>query len=87
MEKSIEFLKTVVSYLVDYPNDIKVESKHDEMGILLTLHLNPSDMGKVIGKQGATATQIRQLLRIVGLRESARVTLKIAEPEGSTRNQ
>lgn len=85
MEKSKEFLLQLVSFLVDNPQDIQVEGKTDEMGVLLTLHLNPSDMGKVIGKQGNTATHIRSLLRIVGLREGARVNMKIAEPEGSTR--
>lgn len=84
MDKSRVFVKTLVSFLVDNPSEVVVDAQTDEMGVLLTLHLHPSDMGKVIGKAGATATAIRSLVRIVGVREGARVNLKIAEPEGST---
>ena len=54
----------------------------DERGVLLTLSLNPEDMGYVIGKQGQTARSIRTLLKIVGAQNNARVNLKIEEPEG-----
>ena len=47
--------------------------------------VNPQDMGQVIGRQGSTAKAIRSLLRIVGVKNNARVNLKIEEPEGSTR--
>jgi len=53
------------------------------MGVLLELSVNPEDMGKVIGKAGATAKSIRTLLRVLGSRNDARVNLKIIEPEGS----
>jgi hypothetical protein len=79
-----EYLEYVVKGLVDNPKDVKVERKVDEMGVLLTLDLNPEDMGKVIGKSGNTAKAIRSLLRVVGMKNQARVTLKINEPEGST---
>jgi uncharacterized protein len=55
------------------------------MGVLLSLKVNPKDMGLVVGRQGSTAKAIRSLLRIVGVRNNARVNLKIEEPEGSTR--
>jgi len=55
----------------------------DEMGVLLTLSLNPEDMGKVIGRAGNTAKAIRMLLRVIGLKGNARVNLKILEPEGA----
>ena len=55
------------------------------MGVLLSLKVNAKDMGLVVGRQGATAKAIRSLLRIVGIRNNARVNLKIEEPEGSTR--
>lgn len=77
-----EFLEFVVKSLTDYPSDVKTERKVDEMGVLLTLHINAADMGKILGRQGNTAKAIRTLLRIVGLKNSARVNLKIAEPEG-----
>lgn len=79
-----EFLEYLVKSLVDHPDDVKVDRKVDEMGVLLTLHVNQLDMGQVVGRQGATAKAIRSLLRIVGVKNNARVNLKIDEPEGST---
>jgi len=52
------------------------------MGVLLSLKVHPEDMGQVIGRGGATARAIRALLRIVGLKSRARVSLEIEEPEG-----
>ena len=80
-----EFLEYLVKSLVDHPDDVKVDRKVDEMGVLLSLKVNPLDMGQVVGRQGATAKSIRGLLRIVGIKNNARVNLKIEEPDGSTR--
>jgi hypothetical protein len=80
-----EFLEYLVKSLVDHPDDVKVDRKVDELGVLLSLHVNAQDMGQVVGRQGATAKAIRSLLRIVGIKNNARVNLKIEEPEGSTR--
>ncbi|MEK7546932.1 MAG: KH domain-containing protein [Patescibacteria group bacterium] len=80
-----EFLEYVVKALVDHPDDVKVDRKVDELGVLLSLRVHPQDMGQVVGRQGATAKAIRSLLRIVGVKNNARVNLKIEEPEGSTR--
>jgi predicted RNA-binding protein YlqC (UPF0109 family) len=80
-----DFLEYVIKMLVDNPNDVKVNRQVDEMGVLLTLDVNPADMGKVIGRSGNTAKAIRILLRVVGMKNNARVNLKINEPEGSTR--
>ena len=77
-----DFLEFLIKSLVDHPDDVKVERKVDEMGVLLQLHVNPLDMGQVVGRQGATAKAIRSLLRIVGIKNNARVNLKIEEPEG-----
>ena len=79
-----EFLEYLVKSIVDHPDDVKVERKVDEMGVLLSLKVNAQDMGQVVGRQGATAKSIRSLLRIVGIKNNARVNLKIEEPEGST---
>lgn len=79
-----EFLEYLVKSLVDHPDDVKVDRKVDEMGVLLSLRVNAADMGQVVGRQGATAKAIRSLLRIVGVKNNARVNLKIEEPEGST---
>ena len=77
-----EFLEYVVKALVDHPEDVKIDRKVDEMGVLLSLKVHPEDMGQIIGKAGATARSIRSLVRIVGLKNHARVNLKIEEPEG-----
>ena len=77
-----EFLEYVVKSLVDNPTKVKVDRKVDEMGVLLTLDLDPQDMGYVIGRKGQNARAIRTLLRLVGARNSAHVNLKINEPEG-----
>ena len=85
-EADKEFLEFLVKSLVDHPDDVKVDRRVDEMGVLLTLKVHPMDMGQVVGRQGATAKAIRSLLRIVGVKNNARVNLKIEEPEGSTRS-
>lgn len=80
-----DFLEYLVKSIVDHPDDVKIDRKVDEMGVLLTLKVNQQDMGQVVGRQGSTAKAIRSLLRIVGVKNNARVNLKIDEPEGSTR--
>ena len=77
-----EFLEYIVKALVDNPNDVKVDRKVDEMGVLLSLNVNAEDMGQIVGKAGSTARAIRSLVRIVGLKNHARVNLKIEEPVG-----
>lgn len=85
MEQDKIFLEYVVKALVDNPNDVKIDRTVDEMGVLISLSVNPADMGKIIGRMGNTAKAIRTLLRIIGMKNNARVNLKINEPEGSTR--
>ncbi len=85
-ERDQEFLEFVVKGLVEHPDDVKISRVVDEMGVLLTLDLNPADMGKVIGRSGNTAKAIRTLLRVVGMKHNARVNLKINEPAGGTSN-
>lgn len=81
-DTSVTFLETLVKSLVDHADDVKVTKTIDEMGVLLTLDINPEDMGKVIGRKGATAKAIRTLLRVVGMKNNARVNMKINEPAG-----
>jgi len=80
-----DFLEFLVKSIVDHPDDVEVDRKVDEMGVLLTLKVHPQDMGQIVGRGGSTAQSIRSLLRIVGIKNNARVNLKIVEPEGSTR--
>src|SRR3990167_5813808 len=84
-EQDKDFLEFVVKALVDNPSDIKIERTVDEMGVLITLTVNPADMGKIIGRMGNTAKAIRTLLRIIGMKNNARVNLKINEPAGGMR--
>ena len=83
--KDVEFLEYIVKALVDHPEDVKTERKVDEMGVLLSVRVHPEDMGQLIGKKGSTAGAIRSLIRIIGLKNQARVNLKIEEPEGGSR--
>ena len=82
MEQDQAFLEIIVKAIVNNPNDVKVVRTVDERGVLLTLDINPGDMGYVIGRQGQTARSIRTLLKIVGAKNNARVNLKINEPVG-----
>ena len=80
-----EFLEFVVKTIVANPDKVSTDRTVDERGVLLTLNIDPSDMGYVIGRKGQTAQAIRTLLKIVGAKNNARVNLKINEPEGSQR--
>lgn len=85
ISKDKDFLEFLIKSIVNNPDDVKVERIIDERGVLLTLKVNAQDMGQVVGRNGTTAKSIRSLLRIVGIKNNARVNLKIEEPEGSTR--
>ena len=82
-----EFLEFVVKSIVGNPGDVKITRTVDEMGVLLTLRVNPEDMGQIIGRQGSTARAIRTVLRVIGIKNNARINLKIEEPEGGRRTQ
>lgn len=85
MEQDQVFVENIVRALVNNPNEVRTERKIDERGVLITLHVNPADMGYVIGKQGHIASAIRTLLRVIGAKANARLNFKIYEPEGSRR--
>ena len=85
MVQDQEFLEFLIKALVDNPQDVKTERKVDEMGVLITLKVDPTDMGYIIGRQGGTARAFRTLLRTVGAKNNSRVNLKIYEPEGRER--
>lgn len=78
-----EFVEYVVKALVDRPEDVTTDRTVDEMGVLITLKVNPQDLGQVIGRSGQTAKSLRTLLRVVGAKNHARVNLKIYEPDGA----
>lgn len=85
MEHDQKFVEEIVKSIVDTPDKVSTQRKVDEMGVLIELTVDPSDMGKIIGKEGKTAKAIRTLLRVLGAKNNARINLKIIEPEGSER--
>lgn len=82
MIDDVQFLEYIVKVLVNHPDDVKIKRTVDEMGVLMSLDVNPEDMGRVIGRAGNTAKAIRILLRVVGMKNNARINLKINEPSG-----
>ena len=78
----LAYLEMTIKALADHSEDVKIVKTIDEMGVLMTVDVNAEDMGKLIGRQGATAKSIRTLLRVVGMKHSQRVNMKINEPLG-----
>lgn len=72
-----QFIEYIVKELVGHPEDVVVERRIDEKGVLLELTVNPDDLGRVIGKRGVTAQSLRTLLRALGTKNDARYNLKI----------
>ena len=77
-----QFVEYIVKTLVNNPEKVAVERTIDEKGVLLTLTVDPSDVGRVIGKRGVTAQAIRVLLRALGTKQDARFNLKIVNTDG-----
>jgi predicted RNA-binding protein YlqC (UPF0109 family) len=72
-----QFIEYIVKSVVGHPDDVVVERIIDEKGVLLSLTVNPEDLGRVIGKRGITAQSLRTLLRALGTKNDARYNLKI----------
>ncbi len=81
-----QFIEYIVKSLVGYPDDVVVERIIDEKGVLLTLTVNPEDLGRVIGKRGVTAQSLRTLLRALGTKNDARYNLKIVNNDDDREN-
>ena len=82
-----QFVEYIVKSLVENADDVVVDRIVDEKGVLLTLTVNPEDLGRVIGRRGVTAQSLRTLLRALGTKNSARYNLKIVNndnPDEST---
>ena len=84
-----QFVEYIVKTLVNNPDKVAVERKIDEKGVLLSLTVDPEDVGRVIGKRGVTAQAIRVLLRALGTKQDARYNLKIVntDEEGGPRRE
>jgi len=81
-----QFVEYIVKSLVGHPDDVSVERIIDEKGVLLSLTVNPEDLGRVIGKRGATAQSLRTLLRALGTKNDARYNLKIVNNDDQREN-
>jgi len=77
--QEVEFLKFIVENLVDNKEDIKIERKEDELGVLLTLQVNKEDMGVIIGKGGNTINALRVVLRLLGAKTDKKINLKVID--------
>lgn len=74
-----QFVEFIVKSLVSKPDAVSIERRIDEKGVLLELTVDPEDLGRVIGKRGATAQSLRTLLRALGTKNDARYNLKIVD--------
>src|ERR1700741_2789397 len=83
-----QFVEFIVKSLVSKPDEVSIERRIDEKGVLLELTVDPEDLGRVIGKRGATAQSLRTLLRALGTKNDARYNLKIIDtgPPGGGRS-
>lgn len=79
-----QFVEYIVKTLVNNPDKVKIERTIDEKGVLLSLEVDPEDVGRIIGRRGATAQSIRTLLRALGTKNDARYNLKIVNNDGYT---
>ena len=77
-----QFVEYIVKTLVNNPDKVNIERQIDEKGVLLSLSVDPEDVGRVIGRRGATAQSIRTLLRALGTKNDARYNLKIVNTDG-----
>lgn len=79
-----QFVEYIVKSVVGHPDDVVIDRTIDEKGVLLTLTVNPEDLGRVIGKRGVTAQSLRTLLRALGTKNDARYNLKIVNNDDIT---
>ncbi len=81
----IVVLKNILQGLVTKPEEIKINRQIDEMGVLLSIRVNPQDMGIVIGRNGAMATAIKTVMKSVGKANNMNIRVQFLEPDGSLR--
>jgi predicted RNA-binding protein YlqC (UPF0109 family) len=74
-----EFLRFIIASIVAHPDAIEITEKHDELGILLSLKVDPTDMGSLIGRSGKTIDSVRTVIRVFGSKLGERINLRIIE--------
>ncbi|HET7827908.1 MAG TPA: KH domain-containing protein [Candidatus Saccharimonadales bacterium] len=77
-----QFIEYIVKSIVGKPDAVSIKRTIDEKGVLLELTVDEEDLGRVIGKRGATAQSLRTLLRALGTKNDARYNLKIVDAGG-----
>ena len=77
---ALDFVKYILEQVCEEKSAIKADQITDELGVLISVSVAESDMGKLIGKQGQTISALRTLVRIIGARENERINLKVLEP-------
>lgn len=87
MNPAETLLREILTRIVDIPESVRIERSVDDMGVLLTLTVDRVDMGKIIGKEGATAKALRTILRVVGMRFGERINVKILDPQTDVRTE
>lgn len=76
----LDFLRYVLESIVEDRDQLSIDARTDELGVLLTVKVSDRDMGKLIGKGGQTVRALRTLLRLLGGNMHQRINLKILEP-------
>lgn len=79
-QDSKDYLHTIICGIVEHPSEVQIDKTQDEMGVLLSLSVAASDMGKVIGREGQTAKAVRHIINAHGFMQKAKVSMKILEP-------
>jgi predicted RNA-binding protein YlqC (UPF0109 family) len=77
----VEVLETIVKNLVNNPDAVKITRSLDELGVLLKIKVHPQDTGLLIGRRGEMIKAIKTIMRAVGIKNYARINIKIEEPE------
>ena len=80
----LDFLRYVLQAIVEDPDQMVVDGRLDDLGILLTVQVSARDMGKLIGKGGQTVKALRTLIRVIGGNSNQRVNIKIIEPQSTS---
>lgn len=81
MDSDKKFLETILKMLVNEPKKVKVDRLVNDRGVLLTIDVDPSDLGTIIGKQGRNIDSIRQMVRIIGMKNKAFISVKLNQPD------
>lgn len=76
----VDYLSTLLRGIVEYPEEVKIDRTTDEMGVLLSVNVSRNDMGKVIGKSGTKAKEIRSIMNSFGFIKKEKISVRINEP-------